>query len=77
VVARRGSVIAAICANEGHPCVELVDGDGWEALAVIPPRLAPDLVRSRARQHGEVSLARLSEALRAPPAWNPFANAAG
>jgi hypothetical protein len=73
VVARRGSVIAAICANEGHPCVEPDDGDGWEMFKAIPPRLAPDLARSRARQHGEVSLARLVEALRAAPAWNPFA----
>lgn len=77
VVARRSSVIAAICANEGHPCVELDDGEGWQALTAIPRRLAPDLVRSRARQHGEVSLTRLSEALRAAPAWNPFADAAG
>jgi hypothetical protein len=73
VVARRGSVIAAICANENHPCIELGDQDGGDALAAIPPRLDPHLAMSRAWQHGELSLARLAEALRAAPAWNPFA----
>ena len=73
VVARRGSVIAAVCAIAGHPCVELDDGDDWDKLAAIPPRSEPKLVRHRARQHGEVSLARLAKALRVVPAWNPFA----
>lgn len=73
VVARRGSVIAAICVNERHPCVELDEGAGWEALAAVPPRASPDLSRSRARRHGAVSLKRLAEALRVAPAWDPFA----
>lgn len=77
VAARRGSAIAAICANEGHPCIALDDDDGWEALVPVPPRVARDLAHSRARRHGEVSLARLAEALRAAPAWNPFAPAEG
>lgn len=73
VVARPGSVIAAICANEGHPWVELDDGDSWEALVNVPLRCEPDIARRRARQHGVVSLARLAEALGAAPAWDPFA----
>jgi hypothetical protein len=75
VAARRGSVIAAICANEGHPCIELDDGDGWETLTTVPLPSEPGLVRNRARRHGEISLARLVEALRTGPAWDPFSGA--
>jgi hypothetical protein len=77
VAARRGSVIAAICASEGHPCIALDDGDGWEALAAIPPRVAGENVRNRARRHGELSLSRLAQALRVAPAWDPFAGGEG
>jgi hypothetical protein len=74
VIARRGSVIAAICANEGHPCIELGGADDWQAVMALPQRTEPDLARNRARQHGEVSLARLAQALGTEPAWNPFAD---
>ncbi len=73
VAARRGSVIAAICAHERHPCIEIDDDAGCEALATIPPRCNPDFAQGRARQHGEVSLARLAAALQTAPAWDPFA----
>jgi hypothetical protein len=73
VVARRGSVIAAICAREGHPCIELDDDDGWQRLNSIPQRADSELARNRGRQHGEVSLKRLVEALGTAPAWDPFA----
>lgn len=73
VVARPGSVIAAICANEAHPWVELDDGDSWEAFVDGPMRCEPDIARRRAREHGVVSLARLAKALGAAPAWDPFA----
>lgn len=72
VVARRGSVIEAICINEDHPHISLGDDDSWEVLADVPPRIAPGLAHVRARRHGEVSLARLAEALRLAPAWDPF-----
>jgi hypothetical protein len=74
VIARRGSVIAAICANEGHPCIELGAADDWQAVVALPQRAEPGLARNRARQHGEVSLARLAEALGIAPAWDPFAD---
>jgi hypothetical protein len=73
VVARRGSVIAAICANEDHPCIELGDEAGWDLLATLPPRLSREHARSRARSHGEISLNRLAQALGVSPQWNPFA----
>lgn len=73
VVARRGSVIAAICANEGHPVIEFGEDEGNEAFAAIPPRTPPDHAEARARLHGEVSLTRLAEALQTAPAWDPFA----
>ncbi len=77
VAARSGSVIAAICAGEGHPCILLDDCSGGISPAAIPPRLAPELASRRASEHGKLSLARLAEALDAQPAWNPFASSAG
>ena len=73
VAARRGSVIAAICANEGHPCIEIDEDHAAQALCAIPPRLEAADAHARARRHGQTSLTRLAAALGVEPAWNPFA----
>lgn len=75
VVTREGSVIAAICAAEGHPHIAL--GSEADASAILVPvrPLDREQARRRAEEQGRSSLERLASALGAAPAWDPFENA--
>ncbi|MDE2436142.1 MAG: hypothetical protein KGM49_07780 [Sphingomonadales bacterium] len=74
VAVRSGSVIERICRMEGHPHLALASIDDWDGLLSPPPAMPLAEAADRARRHGQVSLAKLAEALGVKPANDPFAS---
>lgn len=75
VVVRAGSVIEQLCRIADHPHIGEAALAGDAPARGLPPRLAPELARARAAAQGQLSLARLAEALAVPVAFDPFAAA--